>query len=163
MQAIVKHGSVIRIVVTHKDCRVDTFRSGGKGGQNQNKVESGVRVVHEASGAVGEARDSRDQLRNRRTAFERMAKSAEFLAWAKVMLSEILGREIEERERRISQKGEKIRTYHAGRGTVLDHRIDRIYDYEDVLYGKGIDKVMEDCRIEFALGRLASGNETSES
>lgn len=35
------------------DCRVDTFRSGGKSGQHQNKTESGVRITHELSGAVG--------------------------------------------------------------------------------------------------------------
>ena len=67
--------------ITIKDCRVDTFRAGGKGGQNQNKVESGVRIVHEPSGAVGEARDSRDQLHNKRNAFVRMAKSVKFKSW----------------------------------------------------------------------------------
>lgn len=67
--------------ITIKDCRVDTFRAGGKGGQNQNKVESGVRIVHEPSGATGEARDSRDQLHNKRNAFVRMAKSVKFKSW----------------------------------------------------------------------------------
>lgn len=70
--------------VTLKDCRVDTFRAGGSGGQNQNKVSSGVRVVHEPSGAVGEARDTRDQIHNKRAAFRRMATSPEFQAWARV-------------------------------------------------------------------------------
>lgn len=45
--------------VSIKDCRVDTFRAGGPGGQRQNKVSSGVRIIHEPSGAVGEARDER--------------------------------------------------------------------------------------------------------
>lgn len=67
--------------VTIKDCEVQTFRSGGKGGQNQNKVESGVRVIHRPSGAVGEARDSRDQLHNKRAAFRRMATSPRFKVW----------------------------------------------------------------------------------
>ena len=70
--------------VTLDDCRVDTFRSGGKGGQNQNKVESGVRITHDPSGAVGEARDSRDQLHNKREAFKRMARSLKFQTWAQV-------------------------------------------------------------------------------
>jgi protein subunit release factor B len=70
--------------VALKDCRVETFRSGGKGGQNQNKVESGVRVTHEPSGAIGEARDSRDQLHNKRQAFLRMAASRPFQTWARV-------------------------------------------------------------------------------
>jgi protein subunit release factor A len=150
MQAIIKLGGAVRMVVTPKDCRVDTFRSGGKGGQNQNKVESGVRYTHEPSGAVGEARDSRDQLRNRRSAFERMTQTKEFVQWVKICLAEITGHEIEERERGTAQKGEKIRTYHEGRGTVLDHRTGRTYNYDEVLYGKGIDEVMADCRIELA-------------
>jgi len=84
--------------VTIKDCRVDTFRSGGKGGQNQNKVESGVRVVHEPSGAVGEARDSRDQLQNKRSAFRRMAESKPFQAWIRMVASELItGKSVEDR------------------------------------------------------------------
>lgn len=75
--------------VTLKDCRVDTFRAGGKGGQNQNKVESGVRVVHLASGAVGEGRDSRDQLRNKRNAFVRMAETQVFKAWVRLKAAEL--------------------------------------------------------------------------
>jgi protein subunit release factor B len=66
------------------DCEVQTFRAGGKGGQNQNKVESGVRVIHTASGARGEARDSRTQLENKRAAFVRMAQSREFQTWARM-------------------------------------------------------------------------------
>lgn len=69
--------------VTIKDCRVDTFRAGGKGGQNQNKRSTGVRITHPASGAVGEARDGRGQLQNKRSAFERMAKSDTFQAWVR--------------------------------------------------------------------------------
>jgi protein subunit release factor B len=66
------------------------FRSGGKGGQNQNKVNSGVRCIHEPSGARGEARDSRDQLTNRREAFMRCVTSHEFRGWHSEMLRLIL-------------------------------------------------------------------------
>lgn len=59
--------------VTLKDCEVQTFRSGGKGGQNQNKRDTGVRIIHHPSGARGEARDERSQLQNKRLAFKRMA------------------------------------------------------------------------------------------
>ena len=84
--------------VSIKDCRVDTFRSGGKGGQNQNKVESGVRVVHEPSGAVGEGRDSRDQLQNKRNAFRRMAESQQFRSWVQLKAAELsTGKTIEQR------------------------------------------------------------------
>lgn len=67
--------------VTLADCDVDTFRAGGPGGQNQNKRNTGVRVTHRASGAVGTARDERSQLQNKKLAFRRMAQSALFEAW----------------------------------------------------------------------------------
>ena len=66
--------------ITRKDFRVDTFRSGGKGGQNQNKVESGVRITHLESGAVGESREERDQIRNKEKAFQKLLNSAKFKA-----------------------------------------------------------------------------------
>lgn len=68
--------------VTLKDCEVQTFRAGGKGGQNQNKRETGVRVIHRLSGARGEARDERSQIQNKRLAFERMTQTPEFQKWA---------------------------------------------------------------------------------
>jgi protein subunit release factor B len=74
--------------VTLADCRVDTFRAGGKGGQNQNKRDTGVRITHKASGAVGEARDERSQLQNKRTAFRRMAETSTFKAWLKRQLGQ---------------------------------------------------------------------------
>lgn len=67
--------------VTIKDCDVQTFRAGGKGGQNQNKRDTGVRVIHRESGAVGESREHRTQLENKRAAFKRMAESAKFKIW----------------------------------------------------------------------------------
>lgn len=77
--------------ITKDDFTWQTFRAGGKGGQNQNKVESGVRCIHKASGARGEARDSRDQLRNRRSAFERCVNTPVFKAWHKMEIARRLG------------------------------------------------------------------------
>ena len=64
--------------VTIHDCDVQHFRSGGKGGQNQNKRDTGTRVIHRPSGARGEARDERSQLQNKKLAFRRMAESPTF-------------------------------------------------------------------------------------
>jgi ribosome-associated protein len=56
------------------ECRVDTFRSGGKGGQHQNTTESGVRLTHHPSGIVTTARDERSQHRNRALALKRLRR-----------------------------------------------------------------------------------------
>jgi len=70
--------------VTKKDFVVQTFRSGGPGGQNQNKVESGVRISHPESGAVGESREHRDQPQNKKAAFKRLTSSDKFTAWKRI-------------------------------------------------------------------------------
>lgn len=67
--------------VTLDDCDVQTFRSGGKGGQNVNKRDTGVRIVHRASGAVGKSTDERSQLQNKKTAFRRMTEDPRFKFW----------------------------------------------------------------------------------
>lgn len=69
--------------VTLADCEVQTFRSGGKGGQHQNKTESGVRIIHRPSGARGESREERSQLQNKKRAFRRMSESDAFRAWVR--------------------------------------------------------------------------------
>ena len=74
-------GRELVLSVTLKDCRVDEFRSGGPGGQNQNKRNTGIRIVHEPSGAVGESREERSQLQNKKTAFKRMAAHPKFKVW----------------------------------------------------------------------------------
>jgi peptide chain release factor 2 len=60
-------------------CRVETFRSGGKGGQHQNKTDSGVRLVHEPTGVRVTARSDRSQHRNRAVALERLRRKLERL------------------------------------------------------------------------------------
>lgn len=60
-----------------------TFRSGGKGGQHQNKTESGVRCIHEPSGARGESREMKSQWSNKKLAFERCARSEKMQTWLK--------------------------------------------------------------------------------
>ena len=59
------------------ECRVETFRSGGPGGQHQNKTESGVRLTHLLTGISVTARESRSQHRNRQIALARLRAALE--------------------------------------------------------------------------------------
>lgn len=67
--------------VTLDDCDIQTFRSGGPGGQHQNKTETGVRIIHRASGARGESRQERSQLQNKKLAWKRMTEDPKFRVW----------------------------------------------------------------------------------
>ena len=70
--------------LTKNDFEIQTFRAGGKGGQHQNKTNSGVRIIHKASGARGEARDNKSYEQNKKNAFLRLTASKEFKNWHKL-------------------------------------------------------------------------------
>jgi protein subunit release factor A len=58
-------------------CRIDTFRSGGKGGQHQNTTDTGVRLTHLPTGVVVTVRQERSQHQNRRLALRRLRERLE--------------------------------------------------------------------------------------
>ncbi len=75
-----------------KDFIVQTFKAGGKGGQYQNKTESGVRIIHKDSEAVGECRNFRSQQQNKKEALRRLLATKEFQKWHKIKVANKLGR-----------------------------------------------------------------------
>jgi|SRR6185312_3098647 len=105
---------------TKKDFRIDTFRCGGPGGQNQNKVNSGVRITCIPLGLSSECREYRDQPKNKKE------------CWRK--LSQKIKQYYTELEKKDKVKStEIIRTYHAVENRVKDHKSGFRQSYDEVM------------------------------
>jgi len=102
--------------LTKKDFTLQTFRSGGPGGQNQNKRNSGVRIIHKESGAVGESREHKSQFQNRKAALKRLVEHPKFVLWNNVKYHEIMtGKTLEkEVEEMMEKKNLKYEVYENG-------------------------------------------------
>lgn len=66
------HPVYLPLAELERACRFETLRRSGPGGQNRNKVETGVRFYHISTGLVGEATESRRQIENRNAALDRL-------------------------------------------------------------------------------------------
>ncbi len=96
-----------------------TFCSGGKGGQNQNKVATGARCIHEASGARGESREERYQHQNRQIAFRRCVESATFQQWLRIEIARHMGDPIEETPEQIMARVDHMIQNDLAEGRIL--------------------------------------------
>ncbi len=72
-----------------KDFRVDTFRGSGAGGQNRNKRDTGIRVVHIESGASAECCEERQQGQNKKRALQKLIETPKFRAWLRLKAASV--------------------------------------------------------------------------
>lgn len=77
--------------ITRKDFERQTFSVGGHGGGGKDTSNSGVRLIHRPSGAVGEGREHRRNFQNERAAFLRLIETKEWKRWFKAECARRLG------------------------------------------------------------------------
>lgn len=131
--AVLPEAQEVDVQINPADLQIDTYRSGGAGGQHVNKTESAIRITHLPTGTVVECQDERSQYKNKDRAM-------------KILRSRILDQEREKQNAQIAgarraqvgtgDRSERIRTYNYPQSRVSDHRIGlTLYKLDAILNG----------------------------
>lgn len=152
--AILPQADEVDVQLKNEDLRIDTYRSGGSGGQHANTTNSAVRVTHIPTGIMITIQDERSQHMNK-------AKALKVLC-AKLYEMERLRLHRSRSKLRSEQIGsgdrsERIRTYNFPQGRVTDHRVGITYhSVDDVMQGENLDVFIDALLLQEEMDAIAT-------
>ncbi len=154
--AVLPEAEDVDVEINEKDLKIDTYRSGGAGGQHVNKTESCIRLTHLPTGIVVTCQDERSQIKNREKAMK-VLKSRLYDYYNTKYQSEYS----QNRKNQVGtgDRSERIRTYNFPQNRVTDHRIGlTLYSLDNFMLGD-ISQMIESLAIADREAQLSSEEE----
>ncbi|KAL5561093.1 hypothetical protein UlMin_030840 [Ulmus minor] len=152
--AILPQADEVDVQLRNEDLRIDTYRSGGSGGQHANTTNSAVRIIHIPTGMTVAIQDERSQHMNKAKALKVLCAKLYEIERSRIHSSRS---KLRSEQIGSGDRSERIRTYNFPQGRVTDHRVGITYHaINDVMQGENLDIFIEALLLQQEMDAIAS-------